>query len=651
MTERQMGLLRPLVKPGLICSLLLACCGVAASKTMDVSEQKERHPFLFVDGDEIRTARGRLDREPWRSLLTELKAAAEEDLQVALPTFERDWWTKAKERPWGEIYPEIAQHTTFVPWPAIPAAHRISTLYLLTGEERLAQHLLKVLRHYSTYTFEFEHYDVGMNYAGWGTVALDVYDRIYDRCSDEDHRAMEAFFDRMAEAILKNDREWVKHGWGGRHNNHYAWHKMALCALGLFFGKEEYVQHTLYGPEGAVELMDKGLMDEGLWLESSIHYHFTAMHGLLPIAEMLRHVNHPFDLYHRKFAGGRTLKSMFDAPLITLFPDGTLPNVGDSYGRRAHIWQLPYYEYAYVVYGEPAYAWVLSQGKRNPETALLHGRELGEVKPPAVTSHLFREHGYTFLRAEEGADTWGGKGVVALLNFDRNGIHCHHDHLSLILFGGGRLLAPDPEAKTTGHAFSKPVQRELNRSVICHNTVTVDGRTVQGILTDPLEVARWDASGQRKSVTVVDREGKVYLGVKLSRTITVSGNRVTDEFRISSEEVHTYDWMFHAYDDEGIVRTGLRFEEASLPKEGAWKWIRNPRRARADGDWEAFWRQRDVALRLKMAGAPDTEIIACDFPQDDELTPPPISMLIVRRRAMDTTFFVTYEIRTEVRKQ
>jgi hypothetical protein len=441
----------------------------------------------------------------------------------------------------------------------------------------------------------------------------------------------------------------VKHEWGGKHNNHYAWHKMALCALGLFFGREEYVRHALHGPEGVVELMDEGLMDEGLWLESSIHYHFTAMHGLLPIAEMLRHVNHPFDFYHRKFANGRTLKDMFDAPLLTLLPDGTLPNVGDSYGRRAHIWKLPYYEYAYAVYGDPAYAWVLSQGKRNPATALLHGRELGEVKPPAMTSLLFREHGYAFLRAEEGADAWGGKGVVALLNFDRNGIHCHHDHLSLILFGGERLLAPDPEAKTTGHAFSKPVQRELNRSVICHNTVTVDGRTHQGILSEPLEVARWEASGQEKSVTVVDREGKVYPGVKLSRTITVSGNRVTDEFRVSSDAMHTYDWMFHAYDDEGIVRTGLPFEAASLPKEGAWGWIRNPRRARADGDWEACWRQGDVELRLKMAGAPDTEIIACDFPQDDEFTPPPISMLIVRRRAMETAFFVTCQIRTEGR--
>jgi hypothetical protein len=257
---------------------------------------------------------------------------------------------------------------------------------------------------------------------------------------------------------------------------------------------------------------------------------------------------------------------------------------------------------------------------------------------------LFREHGYAFLRAEQGEESWGGKGIVVLLNFDRNGIHCHHDHLSLVLFGGGRLLAPDPEARTSGHAFSRPVQRELNRSVLCHNTIAVDGKVDQGILSRPLEIAGWHLSEGEKSVRVVDREGKVYAGVELDRTITLSGRRVVDEFRVSSKEPHTYEWLFHAYDDEGIVRTGLAFEPGSLPEGAPWRWIRKPRQARTDGDWEASWQQGDVELRLKMAAAPGTEIMACDFPRDDRFTPPPIPMLVVRRRAMETTFSAVYEV-------
>jgi len=604
---------------------------------------------LFINHREVAEARTRLHREPWKSLLQELREQVEEDLRVPLPRFETEWWQAAKERPWGEIYPQIAEHTSFIPWKPISAAHRVSTLYLLTGEEPLAQHLLKVLRHYSSYTFEFEHYDVGMNYAGWGTQALDIYDRIYDKCTEKDHRAINSFLQRMGEAIWKNDLQWLKHGWGGKHNNHYAWHRMALCALGLFFGNDRYVRHALNGPEGVVEMMNKGLMDEGLWHESSIHYHFTALYGLVNIAEMLRHSNHPFDFYHQKFTGGRSLKNMFDASFLTLFPDGTLPNVGDSYGRKVRIYDMPSYEYAYSVYRDPEYAWVLSQGRRMAAVALLHGRDLKQIEPPSVRSHLFREHGYAFLRSQEGNEVWGGKGLVAMLTFDRNGIHCHHDHLSLILFGGGRLLAPDPEARSSGHAFSRPVQRELNRSVICHNTVTVDGRIDQGILSQPLELAAWHSTGQEKSVRVVDpasRGAKVYPHVELSRTITLSLNRVIDEFHVSSNEPHTYDWLFHAYDDEGIVRTNLTFSPTSLSQEGPWKWIRNARRAYGDGDWQAFWRHGNVELRLKMAGAPDTEIIACDFPQDDQFTPPPISMLIVRRKATETTFSATYELRT-----
>ncbi len=631
---------------GLGSALLVASHLMAAKAPSGTPGGNRAHPFLFVNREEISIARARLGREPWKSLLAELKKQVEEDLRCPLPRFEREWWQSAKNRPWGEICPQIAEHTTFVPSGPIASAHRISTLYLLTGEERLAQHLLRVLRHYSTYTFEFDHYDVGMNYAGWGTPALDVYDRIFDRCTEADHRRVNAFFERMGEAIWRNDHEWLKHGWGGRHNNHYAWHRMALCALGLFFGQEEYVQHVLHGPEGVVELLDSGLMDEGLWHESSVHYHFTALHGLVAIAEMLRHARHPFDVYHRKFAGGRSLKNMFDSPLLTLFPDGTIPNVGDSYGRTAHIGELLWYEYAYSVYGDPEYAWVLSQGKRNAEAALLHGRGLKEIKEPFVASHLFREHGYAFLRAEEGRESWGGNGVVVMLNFDRNGIHCHHDHLSLILFGEKHLLAPDPEAMTSGHAFSRPVQRELNRSVICHNTIAVDGQAQQGVLREALEVAGWHLSEAEKTISVVDREGKVYPEVELNRTITLSGNRVMDTFRVSSDQPHTYEWLFHAYDEEGIVRTSLALERSSLPEKGPWRWIRNPRGACTDGDWEASWRQGDVELRLKMAAAPGTEIIACDFPQDDQFTPPPISMLVVRRKAMETTFSATYEVQT-----
>lgn len=624
----------------LTASLLLPLAASAAA------DDSKNHPFLFIDYKELAEARGRLGREPWRSLLAELKEQVEEDLRVPLAGFETEWWEKAKVRPWGEIYPEIAEHTMFVPWKPIAAAHRISTLYLLTGEERLAEHLLKVLRHYSTYTFAFEHYDVGMNFAGWGTMALDIYDRAYDRCTEDDHLKLRAFFMRMGDAIYKNDQEWLAHGWGGKHNNHYAWHRMALCALGLFFGNEEYVQHALHGPEGVVELMNEGLMDEGLWHESSIHYHFTALYGLVSIAEMLRHTNHPFDLYRREFASGRSLKQMFDAPLLALFPDGTLPNVGDSYGRTAHVWDMPWYEYAYSVYGDPEHAWVLAQGKRNGAAALLHGEELKEIELPSVQSHLFREHGYAFLRSKEERDYWGGKGTVAMLNFDRNGIHCHHDHLSLILFGGGRLLAPDPEARTTGHAFSRPIQRELNRSVICHNTVAVDGRVDQGILNKPLEVVVWHPIGEEKCIAIADNEGKVYPGVKLSRRITLRENRVLDEIRVSSDEAHTYDWLFHAYDDEGVVRTNLTFSPASLPKEAPWSWIRNPRHTFTDSGWEASWRRGDVELKLRMAGVPGTEIIACDFPQDDQFTPPPISVLTVRRNAASTTFSVAYELRT-----
>ena len=39
-----------------------------------------------------------------------------------------------------------------------------------------------------------------------------------------------------------------------------------------------------------------------------------------------------------------------------------------------------------------------------------------------------------------------------------------------------------------------------------------------------------------------------------------------------------------------------------------------------------------------MAGEPETSVIACDFPRNDEFSQPPIPMLIARRTGKSTVF-------------
>jgi hypothetical protein len=638
------------------CASIVRAASSAETAPGPIGGPVERpHPWLFLNAEEVASAREKIASQPWaRDTFEQLRDQAEEDLSVELPVFERDWWVEAREKPWRDIYPEIARHTMFVPQPAILAARRLAQFAQLADDgERYAKRAREILLHYTDYTFEFEHYDVGMNYAIWGVPALDVYDLLYDRFSAGERSRIDAFFQRFLDAVYKNDRYWVENEPGGRFNNHYAFHKQAIAAVGLFYGRDDLVRYAIDSPEGVRDLMVNGIRDDGLWLEGSLHYHFTPLYGLVPLAEMFRHAGGPIDLYRAEFEGGHTLKQLFDAPLEIIFPDGLVPNIGDGYGRDIYLQDVYLYEYAYTAWRDPRYAWLLKRPSPAESRArdlegrkvrLLWGTPPGETQAPDVRSRVFPEHGYVMLRSVEGREYWYGKGFAAFLTFDRAGIHSHLDKLGLILWGNGRLLAQDVESRPTeGHAFSSQVQRELNRRTLCSNTVVVDGRDQRSV-PQLLELVDFASTPGGCRATIADREGLLYPGVRQARTVVVQPGRATDIFRVESDKPHTFDWTLHPLDADGRTSSTLDFEalpDAPSPAPG---WVRNGRRAQTDGPWTAEWEKDGVRLHLSMNGAPGTEVWLWDFPRDDRFSSPSVPMLQCRCVGRAAEFVAVYEI-------
>jgi len=611
------------------------------------------HPFLFVSAEEIARARERIERDPKaRAAWERMLARGEKDLAVALPKFETAWWSEAKKKPWGKIYPQIARHTFFIPAPPMAAARRLALLGLLSGRERFIRRAREILLHYTDYSFAFEHYDVGMNYSIWGVAALDVYDMLYGRFDEAERRRINAFFRRFLEAVMKNDRFWVENEPGGRFNNHYTFHKQAIAAVGLFFGRDDLAKYAIESREGVRDLMENAVLDNGLWIEGSLHYHFTALWGLAETAEMFRHAGGPIDLYRAKFRGGKSLKQLFDAPFGFVFPDGLVPNIGDTYGRELYLQNISLYRYAYNAYRDPRYAWLLSRKgppaksetdfERDRADLLLGGRT-GEATTPSVRSVVFPRHGYVLLRVPQGTAYWKGRGWCAFLTFDKAGTHSHLDKLGLILWGRGRLLAQDVEGRATeGHAFSSDIQRRLNRKTLCSNTVVVDGRD-QRSPPRLLRLVEFSATSDTARATIADEEGLLYKGVRQQRTVIVRPDYVLDVFRVASAQRHAYDWTLHPLDEKGLTRTNLDLAPIAPDQSPAPRWIGNGRGGAADRTWWGEWSERGVAFRLTMAGSRGTEVRLWDFPRDDKFHPPPIPMLQVRRRARATDFVALYQ--------
>ena len=603
----------------------------------------KKHPLLFYSEDDIKEARERAADPEYREAVETLNTEADKAQRVVLESIDSSWWNEAKTKPWSDTYPIIYEKTCLIPLRMAGPAYYAALRFAINKDEKDAETTKKILLHLSDYTFEFEHFDVGMNYSVWGHLALNVYDILFERFTHDERAKLDAFFTRMAQAVMKNDIYWIKNNIGGGINNHLAWHKMMLGCLGLFYGCNELADYALVGPRGFLWLLELGLVDDGLWCESSLNYHFTAIVPMVYFAEALRKVDYEQDLYTIVTANGRNIRQSFDSMFGVLFPDGSIPPIGDTYGRRKRLCEEFSYVYALRAYQEPGYAWLLEKAPRKRPELLFIGLETKGAKPPNVSSCLYPEHGYGFLRDRRGKDYWASDGWCAFLTFDKSGVHSNNDKLSLMLFGYGKLLIPDVEARATvPHAFSSQVQRELNRSALSQNTVMID-YCDQRPVGERLWLEEYRDLAEEKVITATDRNGLLYEGVRQSRTICVRREYVLDVFQVVSDATHDIHWVIHGIGKPESQKASIALEPSQVKIPGPGAWLRDFKAGKSNGEVRVEWFEDSVRFRMTLAPGQRTRVITCGYPKTDKPDSPTIPMLLVERRAASTIYAVVYQ--------
>ncbi|MCX8052192.1 MAG: alginate lyase family protein [Armatimonadetes bacterium] len=613
-----------------------------------------QHPSLIITPPGIQKARKRVCEETWAKVVIDrLTTRAELLEKEPLPVFEKDLWKEASKKHWQDIYPEVNHHTQFAVAGPVRKAYDVSLAYAATGEPKYADLVRKVLLHYTGYEFFAIHPDCGLNWSTWLTPALVAYDIIFDMLTEQDLTEIDDFLRRGLEAIKANDEWWIRDVMGGLYNNHFAWHKLFIGSYGLFYDQAELVDYAINSEQGVRDLIENGSRDDGLWFEGSLNYHFTALQPLVQFANILANTRNAFDLWNHRFANGRCLKDLVLGPIQTAFPDLTLPTIGDTYGRRLKLDEVNLYYPAYNAYRMPEIAWLLGRKSEIPAEALFYDltpalpweqTEIEKDKPPRIATRIWPEHGYVALRSQEETNYWKGEGFSAFLSFDSDGIHSHRDKLGLTIFARGAHIAIDAEAKPSAeHAFSSNVQNELNRSTLCHNTVMVDGID-HSLIEKKLELLEFINAPGLKLATVADLNGLVYPGVKMKRTVAVTNEFILDVFQVSSNAEHTYDYLFHTCSDDGILDSGDGFEPINLGNKAPWTWLRNIRARPIDTNWYVSAHQDGLTTRVTMVGEPGTKLVTCEFPRDDNFSRPPISMLIVRRKAKSTIFVALIQV-------
>lgn len=624
---------------------------VPTSAVPALSLPERRHPFLFADAATFAAAKERARRYAWaRARLDRITTEAEALLASPLRIPEeggqwshyyicRQCAANLREKGGKHVCPKCGTEHTGWPYDQVAAGtvhsrnwHGAATLGLawqLTGDARYAWRAREILiaygRKYRSYPYH--DYKGGTMKRGarvfaqtldesvHGIQAAWAYDLVHDSpaMTDADRRLIEEGFLRgLVETIRRNDMGI---------SNWQSWHNALLAAVGFCLGDGEIAGQALDGPSGLRFQLRKSVLPDGWWYEGAASYHFYALDALRWTTEAARGAG--FDFY-----GDPDYKRLFDAPVGYMFPDMTFPAVNDSFVSPVST-HSPLYEIAWSRFRDPRYLPILNSGPRDSLEAFLWG----EADLPATGALEQESRNFAGLGAAVLRQGRGEEALYVHLDYGpHGGAHGHPDKLAVIFFALGRQLAPDPGALK----YSAPLHPQWYKTTFAHNALCVDGKSqkdAEGELTlfhsEPgFAVAR-------------ARCDEAYPGVRMERTVVLTGRYLVDVVRADSDSTRTYDWVWH---NEGEPAASFETKERAEPlgSSHGYQHMKEIRAGRTSAAWSADFRLKDQGgLRLTMAGGPETEVFFGTGMTDRP--PRPCPMVVARREGRSVLFVSVLE--------
>jgi hypothetical protein len=309
-------------------------------------------------------------------------------------------------------------------------------------------------------------------------------------------------------------------------NNHQTWINAAIASVGFTLHDSALIDESISGRFGFNYQMNRCVTSDGLWHEGTMAYQRYAMEPLVKHVHMARRAGLKLDEDPR-------VRSLFDGPLLSAYPDGSYPIINDSdpFNIRS---MADLYEWAFAVYGDPRYAAVAATGKRQSLWSWLVGRP----ELPATSGLVAQESrnltgiGYLFMNGQSGPSP-----VSLVLDYGpHGGDHGHPDKLNLLLHAWGQDRFVDPGRIT----YSVPEYKSWCKQSIAHNTVTVDEKS-QNPATG---YCAWFGVNPKVQAACVGTDD-AYGGIRLERMVGLTDRYILDCYRAVSDHQHTYDWALH----------------------------------------------------------------------------------------------------------
>lgn len=403
-------------------------------------------------------------------------------------------------------------------------------LYIITEDDTYAKYIRDMMLDYaSKYPTYFEHntnrkptnvwsgrmFGQSLDEAVWASDAARAYSVARKIMTAEEIKKIENGYLKVCADML------LKRRGGG---NWQVWHNSGLIALGVALQNDDIINAALNDPQcGYRQMMELHVYNDGWWNEGSPIYHYYPLRAMLLSADAVR--CRSINLFDEK------LHNMFASPAAGVYANLYFPAHNDGWYGESLIAQAKLYEIAYQRFNDNFLLDILKECYKYTERSSAEALQnpVGIVPNPKAfnrKSARFEDVGVGLLVS--------GTNTVVLKYGPHGGGHGHPDKLSISIHNGTKEIVTDMGTS----AYGVPDFTKWYRKTVSHTTLTVDAKDQKETTGKLVEFKPTSNGG-----TIAAECNDAYPGVKMKRSLSLKGNKLTDTFTATSSDKHLYDYV------------------------------------------------------------------------------------------------------------
>ncbi|HBN86443.1 MAG TPA: hypothetical protein DDZ89_21710 [Clostridiales bacterium] len=517
---------------------------------------------------------------------------------------------------WNNMYRGMANQNVY----------NAAAFYQLTKENQYVEFIRKVLDFYADNYADFkceppakifegklmnQHLDDAV---GIMTILLGL-DMVKDQFTSEE-------LDRYYDDLFVHEAELFDF-FANRIYNIPLWIKCAQTMIGVFFHKEEQIQKGLHARFGVLDQLKRGVTEDGMWYEGSMHYHFYSTQPLCYLVYIAK--REQYDFKERDFLFDRVEK-MLEYPLKMMFQSGRLPNPNDAHPVVSIEMYKLHYEYASVIYDNPLFKEICGTFNEEDSTKGTFTSLLFNHWPKPLKQTVFgtvnNPSSYTAMLRNKSTEVYMTYGALT-------GLHRHPAVMNMEISFHGDVVSYD----IGNGGYASELFAEWQRKSICHNTVLID-KGNQPRLPEG-DVLEYDPDAPYLKV----KAKAVYAAADYTRSFRVSEDYIEDSFEVNAWGEYTMDWFFYC---KGNVH--CPYETVPVEKIGeaeGYQYLFDIRSFKTDKDWQVEFETEDKRIIVSMAGEEGTEVFIVNSYVTDKANTR--YGLCVRRKKENTVFNTSYK--------